>query len=157
MKKLTEQDIFEIKRLRNEGVPIAQISIKFNVSRQYIYSIIDEAPIKRKQNKTYTNKFKLKVVKYYKNNRVSYSATARHFNLNVSVVKYWIRKYEEDEFMKQKTDKTYFRTKKHAKEIAELEDKDARILELEEKLYEKELEVEYLKKKYPHLVTLRKK
>ena len=43
----------------------------------------------------YSSEYKLKVVKYYLENKVGYELTSKHFGLEVSIVSSWVRKYQE--------------------------------------------------------------
>lgn len=42
----------------------------------------------------YSVKFKLEVVKYYKENRCEYETTAKHFNVAFTCVQRWVNKYK---------------------------------------------------------------
>lgn len=106
MSKYNYELKLKIARENQEGYGHDFLSDKYNIKPNTIknwlvqYKMYGEEGLKESRSKTkYTGEFKLSVLKYRQNHKLSYKETAEHFGIkNPSTIANWNRKYEEEGF-----------------------------------------------------------
>ena len=157
--KLKLEDKLKIIDLYNEGLSTSQISKQFNVSdwiienikRQYREHGIKSFKSKDK-NKKYSPEFKMEIVNRVLNGE-SKSGIAAELCVNKGMIFSWVKKYLELGYngltTKQGRPRKMKDKNKQTKKVnasKELDDKDKRIKELEERNAQLEMENDLLKK-----------
>lgn len=151
----------KIIRENNEGYGYGHLSEEYNISKNTIrnwcqqYGIFREKGIEKSMSKTkYSGEFKLTVLKYRQNHKISYRETAEHFGIkNASIIANWQRSYLEDGFEglngsvgrpKKNGDSTMPNNKDKPKQLSKSEREE--LIELRERNEYLEAELQYLKK-----------
>ena len=99
--RLTEQDIIEIAKMIDENISVSKISLKFNYPTRTMYRLVNRYKkhglngILHQRTKTsFTPEEKLEIInKYYAG--TSARSLAIEINVGDSVVRNWIKKYEQ--------------------------------------------------------------
>lgn len=157
--KLKLEDKLKIIDLYNEGLSTSQISKQFkvsdwiieNIKRQYREYGIESFKEKGK-NKKYSPEIKMKIVNRVLNGE-SKSGIAAELCVNKGMIHNWVKKYKELGYngltIKQGRPRKMKDKNKQTKKVnasKELDDKDKRIKELEERNAQLEMENDLLKK-----------
>ena len=157
--KLKLEDKLKIIDLYNEGLSTSQISKQFkvsdwiieNIKRKYRKHEIESFKAKGK-NKKYSPEIKMKIVNRVLNGE-SKSGIAAELCVNKGMIHNWVKKYKELGYngltIKQGRPRKMKDKNKQTKKVnasKELDDKDKRIKELEERNAQLEMENDLLKK-----------
>ncbi len=106
MSKYDYETKLKIVRENEQGYGRKYLSDKYGLKEStiknwiHLYEMYGEEALNKSMSKTnYTGEFKLSVLQYRQNHKLSYNETAEHFSIkNPSTIANWNRKYEEGGF-----------------------------------------------------------
>ncbi|WP_413628242.1 transposase [Fructilactobacillus vespulae] len=157
MTKYSQEFKEKLVRLYNDqDYSYSEIENIYNINRSLLYDWANQVDINgyhslaHRAKRKYSQSFKLEVIKYYKNHDEGYSKVAAHFKINKSQVNKWVTDFKNNGIISLRSKKLgrppmkksiYKKTSKKIPKTKE-EMYKQRILDLEEKLYYTQMELD---------------